>query len=87
LQICNPHRHNNHHKTTKTPQHEIEASNDQHQDSEEEIEVVIEDEFTRLHQENERLWLKQEHMAKRRAAMQWVQIMQQQIDKKRARQA
>jgi hypothetical protein len=57
-------------QNNQDPQHEIEAGSDQHQDSEEEIEVVIEDEFTRLHQENEHLWLKQEHMAKRRAAMQ-----------------
>jgi hypothetical protein len=43
----------------------IETQEDMQQDSEEEIEAVIKDELARLRQENERLCLMQEHMARR----------------------
>jgi hypothetical protein len=42
----------------------IEIQEDQHQDSKEEIEVAIKNELARLRQENERMWLMQEHMAR-----------------------
>jgi regulator of replication initiation timing len=51
---------------------EVQARDDQHQDYEEEIEALIEDELVHLHQENERLQLEQEHMARRRAALEVV---------------
>jgi hypothetical protein len=47
------------------------------QDSEEEIEGVIEDELVCLHRENKRLRLVQEHMARRRVVMKRAQVMQQ----------
>jgi hypothetical protein len=57
-------------QNNQDPQLKVKAGIDQHQDSEEEIEVTIENELARLCQENERLRLKQEHMATRREAMQ-----------------
>jgi hypothetical protein len=42
----------------------IKTQEDLQQDSEEEIEAIIEDEKTRLHQENEHLRLMQEHLAR-----------------------
>jgi hypothetical protein len=53
------------HTSTPTIQHpsqqqNSEAQSEPEQDSEEEIEAVIEDELVRLHQENERLRLMQE---------------------------
>jgi hypothetical protein len=44
---------------------QVEAQDHQHQDSEE-IDVIIEDELARLHQEIECLWLVQEQMAEGR---------------------
>jgi hypothetical protein len=40
----------------------------------------------RLCQENERLWLMQEHLAKRKAMVKRTQVMQQQIEQERATQ-
>jgi hypothetical protein len=42
----------------------IKIQEDRQQDGEEEIKAIIEDELACLHQENERLRLMQEHMAK-----------------------
>jgi hypothetical protein len=42
----------------------IKIQEDRQQDGEEEIKAIIEDELACLHQENERLWLMQEHMAR-----------------------
>jgi hypothetical protein len=47
----------------------IKIQEDQQQDSEEEIESIIEDELARLRQENECLWLMQEHMTRQRAVV------------------
>jgi molecular chaperone DnaK (HSP70) len=70
------------------PQHQaIKIQNNQQQDSEEEIEAIIKDELPRLHQENKRLWLMQEHMAIQRVIVRQSQIMQQQIKQERATQA
>jgi hypothetical protein len=66
------------------PHQQVEAEDDQHHDSKEEIEAVIEDEPARLRQENEHLWLVQEHMARRMAVMKRIQIMQHQIKQERA---
>jgi hypothetical protein len=44
-------------------------------DSEDEIEAIIEDELAHLCQENERLRLTQEHMARQRMVMKKAQIM------------
>jgi hypothetical protein len=66
---------------------EIGGDNDQHQDSKEEIKVVVAEELTYLQQENECLKLEQENTARRRAVMHRAQIMQQQIEQERARQA
>jgi hypothetical protein len=68
------------------PQVEVEAGDDQHHDSEEEIEALIEDELVHLHQENERFRLEQEHITRWRVVMQRAQIMQQQIEQEKARQ-
>jgi hypothetical protein len=66
--------------TQQQPQRqETKAQEDQQQDSDEEIEAIIEDELTRLHQENECLRLMQEHLARRKAMTKRTQIMQQQI--------
>jgi hypothetical protein len=65
----------------------IEIQEDQHQDSKEEIEVAIKNELARLRQENERMWLMQEHMARWRVVARRSQIMQQQIKQERATQA
>jgi hypothetical protein len=59
------------------PHLKAEADNDQHQDFEEEIEAVIEDELTLLRQDNERLLLEQERMTRQRARMQRAKIVQQ----------
>jgi hypothetical protein len=56
-------------QNSQDPQLEAEVSNDQHQDSEEEIKAIIENELTRLCQENERLRLEQKHMVTQRATM------------------
>jgi hypothetical protein len=56
--------------------HETEAQEDQQQDSNEEIEVVIEDELTCLRQENEHLWLMQEHLVRKKAMAKRTQVMQ-----------
>jgi hypothetical protein len=53
--------------TVPSPPHQhqtIETQEGLHQDSEEEIKAVIEDELVRLHQENERQRLMQEHLAR-----------------------
>jgi hypothetical protein len=53
--------------TAPPPSHQhqtIETQEDLHQDSEEEIEAVIEDELAHLYQENERLCHMQEHLAR-----------------------
>jgi hypothetical protein len=68
------------HQTTETQE-------DLQQDSEEEIEAVIEDELECLHQENERLRLVQEDMARKNAMAKRSQIIQQQIEQERATQA
>jgi hypothetical protein len=69
-------------------QHQIiETQEDLEQDSEKEIETIIEDELTRLCQENERLRLMQEHLARRKAMAKRSQVMQQQIEQERATQA
>jgi hypothetical protein len=62
---------------------EIETQVDQQQDSEEEIKAIIEDELSRLRQENECLRLMQEELAKRKAMAKRVQTMQQQIKQER----
>jgi hypothetical protein len=49
------------HKETKTQE-------DQHQDSKEEIEAIMEDELAHLYQENECLRVMQEQLARRKAA-------------------
>jgi hypothetical protein len=67
------------HQTTETQE-------DLQQDSEEEIEAVIEDELECLHQENERLRPVQEHMARQKAMAKRSQIIQQQIEQERATQ-
>jgi hypothetical protein len=54
-----------------------QSQEDVQQDSEEEIEGVIEDELVCLHRENKRLRLVQEHMARRRVVMKRAQVMQQ----------
>jgi hypothetical protein len=73
---------------SSSQQHQhIETQEDQQQDSEVEIEALIEDKLAHLHQQNERLRLMKEHMAKRRAVARRSQIMQQQIEQERATQA
>jgi hypothetical protein len=59
---------------------DIKIQDDQQQDSKEEIKAIIKDELVRLHQENERLWLMQEHMARRRVVVRRSKIMHQQIE-------
>jgi hypothetical protein len=51
-------------QNNQDPKLEAKVGNDQHQDSEEEIEAIIQDKLISLHQENERLQLEQEHMAR-----------------------
>jgi hypothetical protein len=65
----------------------IETQEDLQQDSEEEIKAVIKDELVRLRQENKRLWLMQEHLARRKVMEKRSQVMQQQIEQERATQA
>jgi hypothetical protein len=50
------------------------------EDSEEEIEAIIEDKLAHLRTENEHLPLVQEQLARQNAVMKRVQIMQQQIE-------
>jgi hypothetical protein len=50
------------------------------QDSEAEIEATIKDELVRLCQENKRLCLMQEHLARRKAMVKRSQVIQQQIE-------
>jgi hypothetical protein len=69
------------------PQHqETEAQEHQQQDSDKEIEAIIEDELMCLRQDNERLRLMQEHLARRKAMVKRTQVMQQQIEQERAAQ-
>jgi outer membrane biosynthesis protein TonB len=64
--------------TQPPPQHqETKAQEDQQQDSKEEIEAIIEDELVHLRQENERLRLMQELLARRKAMVKRDQVMQQ----------
>jgi hypothetical protein len=53
----------------------IKTQEDQQQDSEEEIKAIIEDELACLHQENELMWLVQEHMARQREVARRSHIM------------
>jgi hypothetical protein len=76
--------------TVPPPSHQyqtIETQEDLQQDSEEEIEAVIEDELACLLQENEHLQLMQEHLAKRKTTTKRSQVMQQQIEQERATKA
>jgi hypothetical protein len=74
--------------TQPPPQHqETKAQEDQQQDSKEEIEAIIEDELVHLRQENERLRLMQELLARRKAMVKRDQVMQQRINQERATQA
>jgi hypothetical protein len=57
------------------------------QDPEEEIEAIIDDELAYLDQENERLCLMEEHLARRKAMAKRSLVVQQQIEQKRATQA
>jgi hypothetical protein len=69
------------------PQRQVtKAQEDQQQDSDEEIKAIIEDELTCLHQENEHLWILQEHLAKRKVMAKRTKVMQQQIEQERAAQ-
>jgi hypothetical protein len=61
------------------PHQQTETLEDALQDSEEEIEAVIEDELVHLHQENEHLLLVQQQMIRWRVVLKRAQIMQQQI--------
>jgi hypothetical protein len=72
--------------STQPPlQHQdTETQDDQQQDSKEEIEAIIEDELTCLYQENERLRLMQEQLARRKAMAKRAQTMQQQIKQKKS---
>jgi hypothetical protein len=65
----------------------IETQEDLQQDCEEEIKTAIKDELARLRQENERLCLMQEHLARRKVMVKRSQVMQQQIEQERATQA
>jgi hypothetical protein len=69
---------------TPTPNHRNQE--DLQQDSMEEIEAVIEDELALLCQENKCLRLMQEHLARWKAMAKRSQVMQQQIEQKRATQ-
>jgi hypothetical protein len=62
----------------------INTQEDLQQDSEEEIQEIIE--LARLCQENERLHLMPEHLAKRKAMATRSQVMQLQIEQERATQ-
>jgi hypothetical protein len=76
--------------TVLPPSHQhqpIETQEDMQQDSEEEIEAIIEDELARLRQDNEHLHLMQDHLARRKAMAKRSQVMQQQIEQERATQA
>jgi hypothetical protein len=76
--------------TVPPPSHQyqtIKTQEDLQQDSEEEIEAVIEDELACLLQENEHLQLMQEHLAKRKTTTKRSQVMQQQIEQERATKA
>jgi hypothetical protein len=64
--------------TIHLPPHQhqtIKIQEDLQQDSEEEINAIIEDELARLCQENERLRLMQEHLARRKAMAKRSQVM------------
>jgi hypothetical protein len=65
--------------TTRHPtqQQDIKAQEEPQQDSEEEIEAIIEDELVRLRHENECLQLMQEQMARINVIAKRAQIMQQ----------
>jgi hypothetical protein len=65
---------------------ETEAQEDQHQDSEDELEAVIEEVLASLHQINESLRLGQEHVAQWRVVVKRAQMMQQQIEQERTMQ-
>jgi hypothetical protein len=67
-----------HSKTIHLPPHQhqtIKIQEDLQQDSEEEINAIIEDELARLYQENERLRLMQGHLARRKAMAKRSQVM------------
>jgi hypothetical protein len=68
-------------QTTQHPNQpqNIEAREDLEQDSEEEIEAIIEDELACLRQENERMHLMQEQIVRRKAMAKRAQAMQQQM--------
>jgi hypothetical protein len=62
--------------TQQQPQHqETEDQEDQQQDSDEEIKAIIKGELRCLPQENEHLWLMQEHLARRKAMAKRTQVM------------
>jgi hypothetical protein len=65
---------------------ETKTQEDQQQDSEDEIEAIIEDELVCLRQENERLRLMKEQLARRKAMVKRTETMQQQIEQERASQ-
>jgi hypothetical protein len=58
---------------------ETKTQEGQQQDSEEEIEAIIKDELARLRQENERLRLMREQLARGKAMAKRAQTMQQQL--------
>jgi hypothetical protein len=62
---------------------ETEAQVDQQQDLDEQTKAIIEDELMHLHQENEHLWLIQEHLARRNVMVKRSQVMQHQIEQER----
>jgi hypothetical protein len=63
---------------------ETKAQEDQQQDIDEEIKAIIEDVLMHLRQENEHLWLMQEHLVRRKVMVKRTQVMQQQIEQERA---
>jgi hypothetical protein len=76
--------------TIPPPSHQhqtIETQEDLQQDFEEETEAIIKDELVGLRQDNERLHLMQENLARRKAMAKRSQVMQQQIEQERATQA
>jgi hypothetical protein len=76
-------------QTTQHPnqQQNSKSQGEPKQDSEEDIEAVIEDELARLRQENEHLQLIQEQMARRKALVKRAHVMHQQIKQERVIQA
>jgi hypothetical protein len=75
--------------TMPLPSHQhqtIGTQEDLQQDSEEEIEAIIEDELAYLHQENERMRFMQEQSVRRKAMAKRSQVIQQQIEQKKTTQ-